>query len=539
VEKRFILFVVSAVAVFVGWSFFMRRYLPPPAPQALQTPSAFSGAATSSGSGPSSQVPSVSVGAPAASKAFAEKLTQASTDKLALAFSSRGGAISSWKLLAYREHQKDPNPVELVPAGSGSLQYGVLDVPGLNLAEREWTLESGQISQGVISYSILATPGLLLKKTFVLHPGQYLVDLKVEAQAVGKQAMSIPSLSLLWGPGLGQPNPDDRANIQSAAVYTSENTLDRPRPGAGDSKGYPARPKWLAIRNHYFGMALLAGSGPWESGAIRALADRSLVESLSAGLVVQPGSVQSLGVTLFGGPLDYGLLKSLGSQLHRLVNFGWFEFFAIPMLYVLKWFDAIFHNYGIAILLLTILVKAVVWFPTHKSMTSMRHMQKMMGQMKPRLDTLKTIYKDDPSKLNQETMKLYKEYGVNPLGGCLPMLVQMPILFALYSCLNGAFELRGASFAWRWTDLSVKDPTFILPLAMGATMFLQQWMTPAAPSATPEQSQQQRMMMYIMPIMLTGMAIFTGWPAGLLLYWTCSNLLSMLQQYYVNKTIPA
>jgi YidC/Oxa1 family membrane protein insertase len=268
-------------------------------------------------------------------------------------------------------------------------------------------------------------------------------------------------------------------------------------------------------------------------------ADRKMTAALSASLVLQPGVPQTLSASVYGGPQDYSLLKSLGQKLHRLCNFGWFEFFAVPMLYILKWFYSVGHNYGLAIILLTILVKAVVWFPTHKSMTSMRHMQKMMGQMQPRLETLKKVYKDDAQKLNAETMKLYKEYGVNPLGGCLPMLIQMPILFALYSCLNTAFELRGANFFWVWTDLSVKDPTLILPLAMGATMFLQQRMTPAPASATPDQAQQQKMMMYLMPGMLTAMAIFTGWPAGLLLYWTCSNLLSMVQQGYINRTIPA
>jgi YidC/Oxa1 family membrane protein insertase len=119
------------------------------------------------------------------------------------------------------------------------------------------------------------------------------------------------------------------------------------------------------------------------------------------------------------------------------------------------------------------------------------------------------------------------------------MLLQMPILFALYSCLNGAFELRGAGFLWVWTDLSVKDPTWILPLAMGATMFLQQRMTPTPANASPEVAQQQKLMQYMMPVMLTGMAIYTGWPAGLLLYWTASNLLSILQQSYINKTVPA
>ena len=162
-----------------------------------------------------------------------------------------------------------------------------------------------------------------------------------------------------------------------------------------------------------------------------------------------------------------------------------------------------------------------------------------MAKMQPRLETIKKMYKDDQTRLNQEMMKLYKEEGVNPLGGCLPLLVQMPIFFALYGTLLGSFELRGADFFWIWTDLSGPEKWPVLALLMGSSMFIQQKMTPQ-PSAqmNPDQAKMQKMMMNIMPVMLTVFAIFGGWPSGLLLYWAASNVFSIIQQFIVNRKYP-
>jgi YidC/Oxa1 family membrane protein insertase len=179
-----------------------------------------------------------------------------------------------------------------------------------------------------------------------------------------------------------------------------------------------------------------------------------------------------------------------------------------------------------------------MFYPSMKSMVSMRKMQTKMAAMQPRLDTLKKVYKDDAQKLNTEMMKLYKEYGVNPLGGCLPMLLQIPIFFALYGTLSAAFELRGAAFMWKWTDLTAGDPTYIFPLAMGISMFLQQKLAPVnASTMSDDQAQMQKMMLWMMPIMFTGMSISMHWPLGLLLYWTASNGFGVIQQLAVNKAV--
>ncbi|HRU38630.1 MAG TPA: membrane protein insertase YidC, partial [Candidatus Goldiibacteriota bacterium] len=190
-------------------------------------------------------------------------------------------------------------------------------------------------------------------------------------------------------------------------------------------------------------------------------------------------------------------------------------------------------NYGIAILLLTLFVRLLLWYPSQKSYKQMKETQSKMKLMQPRLETLKKIYKDDPAKLNEETMKLYREYNVNPLGGCLPMLLQIPIFIALYQTLISMVELKGAYFFGWLKDLSRPDPLFILPVFMGVSMIIQQMMSKPV-SMTPEAETQQKIMMWGMPIFLTFMAL--KWPAGLLLYWSMSNVLAIIQQTFVNKS---
>jgi YidC/Oxa1 family membrane protein insertase len=262
------------------------------------------------------------------------------------------------------------------------------------------------------------------------------------------------------------------------------------------------------------------------------------------GLTLAGHQSQTLVTDVYAGPLEYEALKAVGQNFQGVIQFESYKIFewlnpvSIGLLYVMRWFHGITGNWGIAIILLTLMVRAIMFWPSLKSMVSMRRMQKKMAAMQPRLDTIKKMYKDDPSKLNPEMMKLYQEYGVNPLGGCLPMLLQIPIFFALYGTLGAAFELRGASFFWKWTDLTAGDPTYIFPLAMGVSMFLQQKLAPNnSATVSEDQAQIQKMMLWMMPIMFTFMALSMHWPVGLLLYWTASNLFGIGQQLAVNKAV--
>jgi YidC/Oxa1 family membrane protein insertase len=212
--------------------------------------------------------------------------------------------------------------------------------------------------------------------------------------------------------------------------------------------------------------------------------------------------------------------------LERMVDYGWFGVLAKPMFWLLRQFYVITNNYGIAIILLTIVVRILLFYPSLKSATAMEEMK----NLQPQLTALREKYKKDPQRMNQEMMKLYKEHKVNPLGGCLPMLLQLPFFVALYNVLSVSIELRQASFIPFWIkDLSVYDPFYILPVLMGVSMILTMKMT----STTPDPS-QAKIMMYMN---IAFIFLFAWLPAGLLLYITLSNVLSIVQQLYVRKII--
>ena len=239
---------------------------------------------------------------------------------------------------------------------------------------------------------------------------------------------------------------------------------------------------------------------------------------------------------LYDGPKEIDRLNQAGHNLSDAVDYGWFSVLAKPLLVLLKWIYRYVHNYGLAIIIITIMIKIVFWPLTHKSYTSMQKMKKIQ----PKIAQLREKYKDDREKLNQELMAVYKTYKVNPAGGCLPMVLQIPVFFALYRMLNAAVDLRHQPFMLWIHDLTAPDRLYIpgvdlpylggipvLTLLMGITMFLQQKMTPS--SGDPRQEK----IMLMMPVMFT--VFFINFPAGLVLYWLVNNVLSIAQQYWINR----
>jgi len=216
-------------------------------------------------------------------------------------------------------------------------------------------------------------------------------------------------------------------------------------------------------------------------------------------------------------------------NLSAAIDYGWFDFVAKPLLKLLHFFYSYVGNYGVAIILLTVLIKAIFWPLSHKSYKSMEQMKKLQ----PLLSQLREKYKGDRQKMNEEMMQLYKTYKVNPAGGCLPMIVQIPVFFGLYQALLHSIELRHAAFITHlpftnliWlADLSAKDPFYITPLIMGATMFIQQKMTPAPGDPT------QAKIMLLMPVVFTFM--FLNFPSGLVVYWLVNNIISIAQQWWM------
>jgi YidC/Oxa1 family membrane protein insertase len=255
---------------------------------------------------------------------------------------------------------------------------------------------------------------------------------------------------------------------------------------------------------------------------------------------IPPGGEVQVTLELFAGPKEIARLREAGHDLYALVDLGWFDFLARPALYFLHFLHTFTGNYGVAIIIITILQK-IGFYPlaqkSHKSMHAMQALQ-------PKIQAIKERYKNNPQKVNQETMELYKRHGVNPLGGCLPMLLQIPIFIALYNALYYSVELWRAPFTLWIDDLSVADTLFVvpfpipyigeafavrgLPVIMGISMFIQQKMSPMG--GDPRQAQ---MMLYLMPVMFT--FIFWGMPSGLVLYWLVNNVLHIGHQYQMNR----
>lgn len=282
---------------------------------------------------------------------------------------------------------------------------------------------------------------------------------------------------------------------------------------------------WTAVEEKYFTSTLIPLSeNPSQVRASRKNEDTITYKLLYPFISLNPGEEKTYSFFLYIGPKDIDILSSQNALLEKTIDFGWFDIIAKPLLLSLKFFYKYIGNYGIAIILITIIIKILFWPLANKSFKSMKGMQ----NIQPEIAKLKEKYAGNKEEFAKQQMALYKQYNVNPLGGCLPMLLQIPVFIALYRVLADSIELRHADFITFWiNDLSAKDPTYIAPLLMGASMFLQQKMTPTA--ADPAQAK----MMMFMPLIFTVM--FLSFPSGLVIYWLLNNVLSIAQQIYINK----
>jgi len=385
-----------------------------------------------------------------------------------------------------------------------------------------------------LCFTIKLSKNVTVKKIFTFHHGTYWVDLKVKVIRNNKPITAVTHLILYNEP------LRERHYIFVGPAYCTNGDLEQIKlKHPGDTKTFKGPVDWMGYDDGYFLSAIipLDKKDNWALKMVR-LNQKGLICSAIAPVVKNNQTIdaQSMNFGLYFGPKEIDRLKALHHHLAEAVNFGWFDPIAKPLLYVLKFLNRYFHNYGVSIIVLTIIIKILFWPLTHKSQQSMKTMQKLQ----PKLKKLQEKYKDDKEKLNKELMRLYKTYKINPLGGCLPMLLQIPVFFALYKVLLQAIELRHAPFCLWINDLSAPDRLMIpgvhipllggipvLTLLMGVSMFIQQKMSPS--SLDPMQSK----MMLVLPVVFTVM--FVNFPSGLVLYWLVNNILSIIQQYYINK----
>ncbi len=545
-EKRAILAAVLSIVILIGWQFLFVR--PPEREAEIEGQGSQEGVAEVERTRPQAETPQGRPAPPREEGGIAaspwpgplakggEDIT-IDTGVARIVLTTRGAAIKQVHLIHYVDDAGEP--VKLVVAQNGEalpllpLQFrsahpfAQMANEGLYQASRKRLTLSPEAPQGEISMILQENGEDFLRKTLSFQYGSYATDVRLEWGGA-----AIPEgLSILWGPGIGGEASGGQGGFFGGGgdYYSTVGpvTLLGGAEGARRVEDDSEEPQalrhrgditWTSLHSKYFMAALI----PRDS-AVGALVEKTHDGTTAVGLEF-PGDKGEASFSLYAGPKEYSHLKTYGASLDRAVDFGFFGFLAKPLLLGLNFIFRLTSNYGWSIIILTVFIKLVFAPLTHKSTKSMQQMAKLQPKMK----SLREIYKNDKQRLNEEVMKLYREHKVNPLGGCLPLLLQIPVFFALYRVLLSSIELRQAPFLWI-NDLSAAEATTIpvFVLAMGASMWLQQKMSPTSMDPT-----QAKMMMF-MPILFT--FLFWSFPVGLVIYWLANNLLSIGQQYMTNK----
>lgn len=446
-------------------------------------------------------------------------------------FNSQGARLLSLKLKKYRETaDEQSNPVELIKKEDYNNGTFITRLDGsvVDIADKEFKYNgSNNIiinNQKSIDF-VYVTETYKVIKTYTFYDNSYKIDLNTEIKNISNSPQEVV-LSTSLQHYIGENQKTNRFIFEGPITYLTDDKLQETKIEDLKEKSvsFEKDVKWSGYEDKYY-LRAAAISGNNLAGPLTIHYSNNIVYSsfFSPAFRLEQGEAYSQKLKGYMGPRQLDALKAAGSDFHKAIDFGFFSLLSRPLLKVLKFFNSYVHNYGFAIIILTIIIKIIFWPLTQKSYTSMKSMQKLQPQMQK----IREKYSQDKEKLNQEMMKLYKENRVNPMGGCLPMLVQIPVFIALYRVLWESIELRHAPFIFWIQDLSVKDPYYITPIVMGATMFIQQRMTPSQMDPT------QAKLFMLMPVVFT--FIFINFPAGLVVYWLVNNLLTIFQQYLINK----
>jgi YidC/Oxa1 family membrane protein insertase len=488
----------------------------------------------------------------------AEKLLTIETEDFIAVVSTKGGILKSWELKKYKTWDQLPvNLIEDQRRGEIGLAFYSSDGKLINTKslyyEADYSPNQKIELHGADSVSVQMVMSVndssKIIKTFTFHSGRYDFNAEYRFENMGN-ILSNFEYQVTWDNGVryAEHNSIDESGFTKAQIFaggevTEIDAASFDSPVREDVSG---RVAWIGTTNKYFGVALipqvLESKGASIEGNRKHMPHDGAREEYSLALRMPffGKNVESSRFTVFLGPLDFDVVKSYNVELDQMMSLGmaWIirpiaEYVMIPLFQFLR---NIIPNYGVVLIIFSIIIKLAMHPLTKQQMASMKKMQ----QLQPMLEEVKVKYKDDPQKMNMQVMRLYKEYGVNPAGGCLPLLLQMPILYALWSVFSSAIQLRQASFVWWIQDLSIPDVITMLPfklplfgmdkisglaLLMGITMFVQQKMTVKDP--------RQKAMVWMMPIMMT--LLFNSFPAGLNLYYFVFNLLSIGQQWWMTK----
>ncbi|MGE4232133.1 MAG: membrane protein insertase YidC [Bacteriovoracia bacterium] len=443
------------------------------------------------------------------------------SDDYNVSISTAGAVVENVTLNEYKR-TKTANLPFLIGSGE-QLQLSFSNPEFQYLSKVNYAIKSqGKNSDGLQTASfVYEDENVLIERNYIFD--QSIFELKHEAKFNFKK--TVPSILFIGAQALKDIPKEHSENENREVLFNKTGDQEHwSLSGFDSTKEELGDGNWAGFSSRYFMKALVDKGSSVRPQFQAKLQDSNVVQ---ANLVYKvPGQSFHVPVSLYYGPKDTEVLQKVGGHLNMAVDFGWFTFVAIPLLKGLKWLYKHVHNYGIAIILLTIFVKLLTYPLTYKSMKSMKDMQRIQ----PQLARLRERYKDDKEKLNKEMLQLMRANGYNPMSGCFPILIQMPVFFALYRVLFGAIDLYGQPFFGWIQDLSAKDPFFVTPVLLAIIMFLQQKMTP---TTTTDPAQQKMMMM--MPVIFGVMMLWL--PSGLTLYMLINSLVSILQQVLINKKI--
>ncbi len=537
--------------------FLYQAYLVPPVP--LLDPSAPSPPAPAA----SAVAPGTGVGGPAAGPTppipplgpadtvigdTDERTVTVESPLVRAVLTNRGGRLSHWVLKHYNTSAGEPlnlvpnavTPAPILPFSlrvDDEMTTSQLNNALYRVSGAETSTISVDVAPVTLTFDVELADGLRAQKQFTFEPNSYIVTVATSVERAG-QALNP---DVVWGPGLG----DEIARTPSGsffsptylypaqAIFARNGDVERLAQAALSPRTVQeGQFAFAGVDDHYF-IAATVSPGPMRLEftplSLPAPNDPTTTGNYVAWSVRFPSSPD--GVRFFVGPKQFDVLRAVSPDFTRVIYFGMFAWLAAPLLGALQWVNGFVGNYGWSIVVLTILINLAMWPLRHKSVVSMRRMQELQPQLKAIQDRYAQYKITNPErqKMNQEVMELYKSKGVNPASGCVPMLLTLPFLFAFYSMLSQAIEIRGADFGGWISDLSRPDPLFITPILMGVTMFWQQKITPTSADPT-----QQKVMM-IMPFMFTFMSF--NFPSGLVIYWLVSNVWAIGQQYLTNYLI--
>jgi YidC/Oxa1 family membrane protein insertase len=464
------------------------------------------------------------------------------TDLYIAVFSGSGPLVKSFKLKKYRSTLEKDSPLkELIHVknknGCGfNLGFSGKNIPNINWAtykvnRKEITIRPGERPKELI-YGQVSPEGIEIQTRFIFYANNYKIDLSVHVNNKSEYLIDDTlSLNLFHLPiktkkGYGA--------FEGMALLLGDK-LKEVKVGKLKDKQFFGQISWIAREEPYFLAAIVDEKSRKSTAKSSILPDDEIkISYITPSLNLRQGQNTTEKFTLYFGPRDL-------YKLEKAINFGWFDIIAKPLLVTLRFFNKYLFNYGLSIILLTIIIKILFWPLTHKSYKSMKEMRKLQ----PMMAKIREKYKGNKQEMQKQLMGLYKTYKINPMGGCLPMIVQIPVFFALFRVLPNSIELRHAPFFLWINDLSAPDRLFsfpfqipfmappygipVLTLIMGASMFLQQKMTPT--TGDPAQAK----MMMLLPIVFT--FLFINFPSGLVLYWLVNNVLSIAQQYRINKQV--